>query len=129
MRKLIVTRRTLFRISEEFQHVVSSDVLLKPTALRVFGVISVPRIYVVTLDILLKHRGKKRFFMFYTYNVTMNVFLLLSFNKCYQIVSVLEKLISDNSSMPPLYIGFSFMNISIHHSSNPARCWVIVYIP
>lgn len=61
MRKLIVTRRTLFRISEEFQHVVSSDVLLKPTALRVFGVISVPRVYVVTLDILLKHRGKKRF--------------------------------------------------------------------
>lgn len=123
MRKLIVTRRTLFRISEEFQHVVSSDVLLKPTALRVFGVISVPRVYVVTLDILLKHRGKKRFFMFYTYNVTMNVFLLLSF------VLVLEKLISDNSSMPALYIGVSFMNISIHHSSNPARCWVIVYIP
>lgn len=123
MRKLIVTRRTLFRISEEFQHVVSSDVLLKPTALRVFGVISVPRVYVVTLDILLKHRGKKRFFMFYTYNVTMNVFLLLSF------VLVLEKLISDNSSMPALYLGVSFMNISIHHSSNPARCWVIVYIP
>lgn len=123
MRKLIVTRRTLFRISEEFQHVVSSDVLLKPTALRVFGVISVPQLYVVTLDILLKHRGKKRFFMFYTYNVTMNVFLLLSF------VLVLEKLISDNSSMPALYIGVSFMNISIHHSSNPARCWVIVYIP
>lgn len=123
MRKLIVTRRTLFRISKEFQHVVSSDVLLKPTALRVFGVISVPRVYVVTLDILLKHRGKKRFFMFYTYNVTMNVFLLLSF------VLVLEKLISDNSSMPALYIGVSFMNISIHHSSNPARCWVIVYIP
>lgn len=59
MRKLIVTRRILFRISEEFQHVVSSDVLLKPTALRVFGVISVSRLYVVTLDILLKHREKK----------------------------------------------------------------------
>lgn len=112
MRKLIVTRRTLFRISEEFQHVVSSDVLLKPTALRVFGVISVPRLYVVTLDILLKHRGKKRFFMFYTYNVTMNVFLLLSFNKCYQIVSVLEKLISDNSSMPALYRIFVHEHIN-----------------
>lgn len=102
----------MFRISEEFQHVVSSDVLLKPTALRVFGVISVPRLYVVTLDILLKHRGKKRFFMFYTYNVTMNVFLLLSFNKCYQIVLVHEKLISDNSSMPALYRIFVHEHIN-----------------
>lgn len=75
MRKLIVTRRTLFRISEEFQHVVSSDVLLKPTALRVFGVISVLRLYVVTLDILLKHRGKKK--ILYVLHITINVFFVV----------------------------------------------------
>lgn len=38
--------------------------------------------------------------------------LLLSFNKCYQIVSVLEKLISDNSSMPALYRIFVHEHIN-----------------
>lgn len=50
--------------------------------------------------------------MFYTYNVTMNVFLLLSFNKCYQVISVLEKLISDNSPMPALYRIFVHEHIN-----------------
>lgn len=60
VRTLLETHRTLFRISEEFQHVVSSDVLLKPTALQVFGVISVPRLFrSYSRYIQLKQREKK----------------------------------------------------------------------
>lgn len=78
-----------------------------------FGVISVFWFYVVIFDILLKYRGKKRFFMFYIYNVIMNVFLLLFFNKCYKIVLVFEKLIFDNSFMLVLYRIFVYEYINL----------------